>query len=395
MNSPGPGYSRWSWARIAAIAWMVVAVIAAAKLAAAPRKHSVFPVYMAGVDDWIAGKPVYTARDGMDLYRYPPPSLPLFAVFKPFGLSLGSALWTLAGAAGLFAATEALRRRVLPDGSSWSDGQVAAYRLAVLALAARSLWNAQANAAVGAMLAGGIALSGQRLLIGSLLFSVALFLKPTVLPVIMLAGAVRIPLAAMTAVTGVVLATALSLSLGSGGAALWMDWIEHGRASAGERRVAFRDGWTALVSLDAALGGTIPALDAPYPRWWMPVSAAAACLACAYCVLRRKPAPATEPIATAGLLGTSWLLLMGPAIEPPTYLLLGPWAGWALASGAGRPLAFAVLACAITSLMLPGSPSRSWLAWTPALLPLGAMLTAAWAITTGASREHSRDAPAC
>ncbi|MFM7112183.1 MAG: hypothetical protein ACKO26_13670, partial [Planctomycetota bacterium] len=146
------GPQGWSWSRLAILAWIIVTLAAAGKLAAAPMKHSVFPIYRAGVDDWLSGRPVYVEREGLDLYRYPPPSLPLFGLMQPLGLRLGSFVYTLCGSAGVFAATEALRRWLLPGATHWSDGRVAAYRFAVLLMAARSLWNAQANTALGALL---------------------------------------------------------------------------------------------------------------------------------------------------------------------------------------------------------------------------------------------------
>ena len=395
MNSQAVVPRRWSWAQFAIIAWIAITIIASIKLAAAPLKHSVFPVYIAGVTDWLEGKPVYVERPGLDLYRYPPPSLPMFALLKPFGLSLGSALWTLAGAGGLFAAAEALRKKILPGGSNWNDRQVGAFRLAVLLMAARSLWNAQANTMVGALLVAGIALACQHPFRASVSFALALFLKPTVLPIVLLPGALRPSLAAMTAASGVVLAVVLSLPMTEQAAELWKQWIEHGRASAGERRVAFRDGWTALVAVEAATRGSLPELDAPYPRWWLPVSAALAGLALARCLITGGRQEAGGRIAQAGLLGTAWLLLMGPAIEPPTYLLMGPWLGWALAGGMGRQLALAALACGISSLILPGTPTHPAMAWTPALLPLSAMLVAAWAVTVNPDRTGIPETRAC
>lgn len=395
MNSQAVIPRRWSWAQFAIIAWIAITIIAGIKLAAAPLKHSVFPVYIAGVTDWLEGKPVYVERPGLDLYRYPPPSLPMFALLKPLGLSLGSALWTWAGAAGLFAATEALRKKILPGGDTWNDRQVGAFRLAVLLMAARSLWNAQANTMVGALLFAGLALAVHRPLGASVSFALALFLKPTVLPIVLLPGVLKPSLAAMTAASGAVLAAALSLPMTEQGAELWRQWVEHGRASAGERRVAFRDGWAALVAVEAASRGSLPELDAPYPRWWLPVSAVLAGLALARCLIPRGRVDARGRIAQAGLLGTAWLLLMGPAIEPPTYLLMGPWLGWALAGGTGTRLPLVALACGVSSLILPGTPTLPAMAWTPALLPLSAMSVAAWAVAADPDGTVIPDPPPC
>jgi len=373
------GPQGWSWSRFAILAWIIVTLAAAGKLAAAPTKHSVFPIYRAGVDDWLSGRPVYVEREGLDLYRYPPPSLPFFGLMQPLGLRLGSFVYTLCGSAGVFAATEALRRWLLPGATHWSDGRVAAYRFAVLLMAARSLWNAQANTALGALLFGGLACAATRPWAGASFFSLAMLLKPTVLPVVMLAGAARPALAAFTLITTLAWAAALSAPVGGRAIELWEEWARHGRSSMGERRAAFRDAWTAIVSVEAAARGSLPELDKAYPRWWLPASGVAAAAALAACLTRRD-------LAASGMAGTAWLLLMGPAIEPPTYLLMGPWLGWSVACGAR--LGMAALALAFASLALPGTPATPWLAWTPALLPLCVACLAAWLAMTPVARPE-------
>ena len=105
-----------NWAGLSIILWLLITIIAATKLAAAPYKHSVFPVYVAGVSDWLAGNHVYVEREGIDLYRYPPPSLPIFSLFYPWHISVGVILWTIVGSLGLYLAAEQLRIKILPGG---------------------------------------------------------------------------------------------------------------------------------------------------------------------------------------------------------------------------------------------------------------------------------------
>lgn len=379
-----------SWAGITIALWVLITVVAATKLAVVPYKHSVFPVYVAGVGDWLAGKHVYIERPGIDLYRYPPPSLPMFALFYPWHISIGVALWTIAGSSGLYMAAEQVRIRILPGGSHWTDGKIATYRFMVLLLAGRSLWNAQANTHVGALLFGGLALGSTRIWIGGILASMAMFLKPTIISIPILAM-IRRPWQLLAFIaTALLLAIVLAGPWTTANYTLWQEWIEHGRASAGERRAAFRDAWTVALSIVACMSGNIPDLETPYPSGWLEMSALLAVTALATGLM---VAPGNDRAASTTLsafLGTAWFLLIGPAIEPPTYLLLGPWVGWALVN---RHLAFpqlpiAAAAMILVSFAMPGIPTTRFLAWTPALLPMSVILLIPWYLAAISKNNH-------
>jgi hypothetical protein len=372
--------SKPSWASFIATLWILLITIAAIKLAATPYKHSVFPVYSAGVGDWLEGNHVYIERQGIDLYRYPPPSLPIFALFYPWHISIGVALWTITGGIGLYLAVEKLRIAILPGGSNWNDKQIAIYHSSVLLLAVRSLWNAQANTHVGALLFGGIALGSSRLWMSGVLTGMALFLKPTIIsiPILAMVKQPKQIASLMAAIAG--LGLILAGPWTNANIMLWKEWIDHGLASAGERRAAFRDAWSAALSIVATLSGKNPDLEIPYPPGWLGMSAIMALTALAITLMFSKCLQKGALITFAAFIGTAWFLLVGPAIEPPTYLLMGPWIGWALVN---RNLGYQYLpiisiAMILVSIGVPGTPTSPLLAWAPALLPLSVVVLVPW-----------------
>ena len=162
--------------------------------------------------------------------------------------------------------------------------------------------------------------------------------------------------------------------------ALWKEWVEHGLASAGERRAAFRDAWSAALAIVASLSGKIPNLETPYPAGWLGLSGVLALTALATTLLFGQKLKRQSVITLAAFLGTAWFLLVGPAIEPPTYLLIGPWIGWALIN---RKMGYPQLPLIATIMILisfgfSGTPTTALLAWTPALLPLSVALLIPW-----------------
>ena len=369
-----------NWAGLSIILWLLITIIAATKLAAAPYKHSVFPVYVAGVSDWLAGNHVYVEREGIDLYRYPPPSLPIFSLFYPWHISVGVILWTIVGSLGLYLSAEQLRIKILPGGLHWNNKQLGLYRFMVLLLAGRSLWNAQANTHVGALLIGGLAIGPTRVWLGAILTAMSLFLKPTIISIPMLALVQRPRQIAALVAAAMGIGLILSGPWSAANNALWKEWVEHGLASAGERRAAFRDAWSAALAIVASLSGKIPNLETPYPAGWLGLSGVLALTALATTLLFGQKLKRQSVITLAAFLGTAWFLLVGPAIEPPTYLLIGPWIGWALIN---RKMGYPQLPLIATIMILisfgfSGTPTTALLAWTPALLPLSVALLIPW-----------------
>ncbi|MCY2936855.1 MAG: glycosyltransferase family 87 protein [Planctomycetota bacterium] len=378
--------------------WLVFAIALATKLAVWPNKHSVFPVYHAAVQAWLAGDSPYEKVADLDLFRYPPPSLWLFIPFGVLDLRLGGALWGVCSTLLVLAGLLRLRQCALPGALGWSDVRMSLFLLVGLAVSGRGLWNAQANGMLGGLIFLSVAeLVRNRPWRSGLAMAWALLLKPTMLSLPMLLAAWRpawgVRLVAMLA--AVVVVTGLLAPRES--QHLWQKWVEHGKDSAGERRAAFRDAWTlGLTVADLALPGQdYPLLETPYARWYYPAIPGA----CAFLALgtgwwlTRWMDPGEAACLLAGL-GTCWMLLFGLAIEHPTYLLAAPWLAWAMVSHkeAGRLAWTGLLAGMIGATLgfvAGGLKANPWFPPLSAAMPVAIGLLTVWLVAWGLEQKKA------
>lgn len=379
---------------------MVLACALAVKLALWPNKHTVFPIYHAAVQACLAGESPYDPLgEGLDYFRYPPPSLWLFLPYGCLDLRLGGALWGISSVAITFIGLVRLLRYAIPGSRSWTDFQVGAFLLVGLAVALRGLWNAQANGFLGGMIFLSVAeLARGRAWFSTLAMAGALLLKPTMLSIPMLIAAWRPVwgLRLLASLAGIVLVAMVPAPNQS--AWLWQKWLEHGKSSAGERRPAFRDAWTlALTMVDTVTPGEdSPPLGTPYSKWYYPAIPgvfAFMALATGWWLTRGMAAPAAVSLLAA--LGTCWMLLFGPAIEHPTYLLAAPWLAWAVVRNreAGDWRIAGVLAgiCCLFLVFFAGGLSASkYLPLLTSAMPLAMVCLTAWLLAWAILQQKDR-----
>ncbi len=386
--------------RLALTAWLVFAIALAVKLACWPAKHTVFPVYHAAVQAWVAGESPYERVGELDLFRYPPPSLWLFFPFGILGLPAGGALWGLCSVGITLWGLLRLWRYALPGAPAWSDARVALYLLAGLAIAARGLWNAQANGLLGGLVFLSVAeLARAKNWLSSLAMAGALLLKPTMLSIPML-------LAAWKPAWGFRLVVSMALVIGLAAipapkqsAWLWEKWVEHGKNSAGERRAAFRDAWTlGLTVADWVRPGTDdPPLETAYARWYYPaIPGACAFLALGAGWWLSRQLPTQSAVCLLAALGTCWMLLFGPAIEHPTYLLAAPWLAWALVSaheaGPWKSSGFAAgFIGAVLIFFAGGLKANPLFPPLSASMPIAMVFLSAWLVAWGLEQGRAGD----
>jgi len=378
--------------RVVVTLWVIFAVALAVKLACWPNKHTVFPVYHAAVQATMAGDSPYDRVGDLDLFRYPPPSLWLFFPFGVLPVRVGGALWGICSVGMTLWGVLRLWRWALPGAIAWSDRRVAVYLLVTFLVASRGLWNAQANGLLGGFIFLAVAeLARARTWLSSFAMAAALLLKPTMLSVPMLLAAWRPAwgLRLLGALGAIVLLTAVPSPRQS--AWLWEKWVEHGKSSAGERRAAFRDAWTlGLTAVDLVRPGTDdPPLETPYARWYYPaIPGGFAFLALGTGWWLSRNLQPQAAICLMAALGTCWMLLFGPAIEHPTYLLAAPWLGWALvcASEAGpwRSSGLAAGLCGALLIFVAGGLKANPL-FPPlsASMPIAMVLLSVWLVAWG------------
>jgi hypothetical protein len=166
-------------------------------------------------------------------------------------------------------------------------------------------------------------------------------------------------------------------------------WIAHLVEFSAWRWPGFRDGWTVwLVLRHVASSGTgLPDLRQPVDAAWYPILEVLAGLAVlGVCLGLQRRRSSARVLATATLaLGAGWLMLLGPAVEPPTYVFLAPFLTWAFLDREAGPGGRLVILTAFVLVMVLGwsaltRPLWDRIPWLAVSLPLGSAAFLAWAV---------------
>jgi hypothetical protein len=354
-----------------------------------PESHTLFPLFASASAHWWSDLSLYAVYKPLDYYRYPP----LFAVavtpLALLGPVLGGILWGWLSLAVYFIGLRRFARDVLPV--AWSPGRTSVFLLLAVAGALAGLWNAQSNALmVGLLLLGSSALVRQRWWEAAALLAAPVALKLTPLPLVLLLCALWPRQLGCRFACLTVLGLLLPF-LTRPPVMVWEQyrgWFAHLVEFSNGRWPGFRDGWTVWVVLRHVAGGQagLPDLQqavdsACYPALQM-LAGLAVLAGCLW--LRRRTSSAKVLVTGTLAVGSGWMMLLGPAVEPPTYVFLAPLLSWAFLDRAawagGRPL----IAAAFTLVMVLGwsaltRPLWEAIPWLALALPLGSALFLAWA----------------
>jgi Glycosyltransferase family 87 len=381
---------------------LVVAAATGVRTLLQPARHTVFPIFATASHHWWHDQPLYVDYAPLDYFRYPP----VFAVFvSPFAalsLRMGGVLWTWLGLGVYASGLWQFRRHVLPG--IWTPRRELAFFALATAGALAGLWNAQSNALVaGLLLWAAVALvRGENWTCAGWL-AVAISLKPTPLPVVLLLCAlwprrlaVRFVLA-LLAIACVPFLTRPPATV----AHHYADWIAQQRLLANERWPGFRDGWTVWQVVRHGLAGNDGpiALTAPIDSSGYRLLQAITGVAClAWCLARRFARIDERELVLQTLgMGTAWLMLFGPAVEHPTYVLLAPFLAAAVVGLETAPVS-RILAIAASMLILTfgwGAVSLRLVSSFPSVLsalPAGTALYATGLAIGCFSWPHARSA---
>ena len=171
--------------------------------------------------------------------------------------------------------------------------------------------------------------------------------------------------------------------------------VTHLQESSRECWPGFRDGWTIrLVSRHLLEGNAgLPNLKVPIDERWYPVLQVLSGLSVLVWSqwLRRRGVGMRSLLTRTLAAGSSWLLILGPAAEHPTYVFLAPFLAWGLVrrsdSGGGALL---IVAAGLFLLVLGwGSLTRRVVALRPLADAATAARGAALPRLAGDGREQS------
>jgi hypothetical protein len=368
---------------------LALAVALAVRTIHRPESHTVFPLFASASAHWWADLPLYAVYEPLDHFRYPPLFAVVITPLALLGPILGGILWSWMSLMVYFVGLRRFARDVLPV--AWSQGRESAFLLLALAGALAGLWNAQSNALmVGLLLLGSSAVVRQRWWAAAALLAAPVALKLTPLPLVLLLCALwprqlgwRV--ACLTALGMLVPFLSRPPAMVC---EQYRGWFAHLVEFSGGRWPGFRDGWTVWVVLRHVAGGGagLPNLCQRIDSVCYPVLqllAGLAVLSGSLWLLRRTSSVRVLVTGTLAL-GSGWLMLLGPAVEPPTYVFLAPLLAWAFLDRAvwtnGRPL---IAASTVLVLVLGWSaltrPLWDMIPWLALALPLGTTLFLAWA----------------
>jgi hypothetical protein len=388
LAMPANDQSALMWRRCALALWLILGLAVSVRMLINPSKHTVYPVFAGAAEHWWADQSVYCQYPGIDRFRCSPSFALFMTPFMLLGDRAGQVAWLWLNIAIYLAGLAAFLRHVVPR--DWSSERISLF-LALTALGAiPCVNNAQSNALAGGLLLLAVAcLARQRwwsaavLLAGPVLLKVA----PLAVGLLFIAWKPRQLLGRFT------------LALLVGGLVPFLtrpadvvcdqyrDWLQLSLQTPRERWPGYRDAWTLWTALCDA--PNITPIDSPGYRLLQGLSALAVLAWCCW-QWQRGSSLRWQLTATLGM-GLAWLMLFGPAVEFPTYIMLTPLVAWAAleahACRQGRWLATSAL---MSVLVLPWGPLTDWLLGTHlqlAALPIGTILFATWVIRFAAAAE--------
>ena len=133
-------------------------------------------------------------------------------------------------------------------------------------------------------------------------------------------------------------------------------WLTHLTRMANIRWEGMRDAWTVWTLIANAVnqGPVFDVIKGPVQATgYRVLQFLAAGAAAAWCLWQQRRAVNVPELLTVTLgFGIAWLMIFGPAVESPTYVLLAPLAAWALLESIARRRAIVLAALAYTVTML-------------------------------------------
>jgi alpha-1,2-mannosyltransferase len=373
------------WVQLALWAWIVLAVALCVKILVQGDRHSVYPAFAGGSQDWWAGEVMY------DHYGYY--YSPTFSVlFSPFGLlpdRLGQTLWGLTSI-GLFVwSLRAFYRDVLPQ--HWPREMEAGFLLLTLGGALRGIWSLQSNAVIMACIlfaAAAIVRSGWWR--AAWLLAVPIYIK--VWPAVA-AGLLGVQWPRKLIGRGIVCCAALAcvpfLTKAPGEVVgyyrAWVECLETRQATV-QRFTGYRDGWTIWEQFQSPVNAHAYFIA-------QAVGGLATLAFCLWLGRTRKTEGRSQKaeIITYSLAAWSmWQLLLGPGTERLTYLIVAPFAAWAVMTSYFERRNFPLAAAAFVTTFVLGAGGVErilirWIPVAPALQPIGVIMFGLWLVRHAAS----------
>lgn len=358
--------------------WIVVLLVICIRVALSTRNNS-FTVYLLGGTRWIESKTLYSGHRG---FVYSPLVAAFFAPFSLLPAALANILWRLASVAVFFGAVwwwlrEGLHRHITRE-------RFGVVFLLLLPMSLGNFNNGQANPfVISLLLAALVAVKTDRWNLAALCIALATYFKIYPLAAGMLLVLVHPKKFGWRLLVALAALGALSFVL-QRPAYVWEQYARWFATRSADNRlqygsdVATHDLWVLLRSLHVVIGERAYR----FAQLGGAVAVAAVCLAGR---LRRWP---QERLLVALMtLVCCWMILLGPATESATYVLLAPAVVFALVQSFAQPTPawMRALVTASIAVLLAGHALNSFIKLHDNFLrltlePFGALLFSVFAV---------------
>ncbi|CAN5269856.1 hypothetical protein BH10PLA2_BH10PLA2_10430 [soil metagenome] len=314
----------WPW--VAASCWLLVFAGLFIRLLVANGLHSVYPIFSDAARCWQRGEDMYWPYhkvQGLDSYRYTPAITAFFSIFAGLSDRQGSIVWLTLSAFLLVTALVWWLRVSMPRPLGLA--QLAGVALLVLAFAAGNLHNGQTNTIVTAMLliaAAGTCTERWNLAAACLVVAILFKVYPVAFALLLALVFPRqlIPRLALGLVAGL----AFPFVIGRPDYVLqqyqnWFDLLLTDDRKHADLSICYRDLWLLIRVYDLPVSTSIYTL----------LQGLGALAAAGICFFGQRAGLAVRPLTMLCLnMAALWMMLLGPATESSTYLILAPTLAW-------------------------------------------------------------------
>ena len=320
--------SRTRWEKAAVVIWSAILLFVCVRVFISPESKTVYPIFSASGRFWWTSADLYVPRrptDELCSYRYSPTFAILVTPFAWLPDDLGGVAWRLFNMGAFFGSLALLLRTVLQP--KQTPNLLAWLLLLTIPLALQSVNNGQANLVVSACMMGTVAaVKEKRWNLTSVLMALAFICKlyPIALGMLLILLyprqlLCRMPITAMASLGLPFLCQNPSYVFHQ-----YEHWLVLLRAD-DRADIAFeqmyRDLWLLIRLYGLPISRNIYLLAQ--------VSAGAGiALMCWY---RQRAGWSEQTLLTSTLaLATAWMMLLGPATESSSFVLLAPSLAWSI-----------------------------------------------------------------
>jgi hypothetical protein len=320
--------------RIAIIVWSVVVLFVSVRVFTTPAAKTVYPIFSASARFWWLGIDTYEPGRPTDVqngYRYGPTCSVAFTPFAILPDSVGGVLWRLFNVGTLLGALGWFAHAVLP--AKFTGRLCAGLALLILPMGLQSINNGQANLVVIAcMIAAMAAVAQERWNLASALLAGAFVVKlyPLALGMILILLyprrlAWRIPLAAILSLLVPFLFQHPDYVIDQ--YEKWIAVLQHDPR--GELDHMYRDLWLLIFLYGVPISRTA----------YLLMQVAGGALVAFVCWRRQRASWPTQALLTSTLaLTTAWMMLLGPATESSSFILMAPSFAWSVVEALQEPV---------------------------------------------------------